>query len=292
MSVTYGFYNSLNNDRIYDAVQMSSIFDGIISDGVYQSIGTAMAVTAADGLTVNVGIGRAWFNHTWTLNDAILPLTLSDADLLHPRIDAVILEVDASDNVRANEIKIVKGTPSATPARPTLTNTNTVHQYAIAYILVEANTTEIRQADITSMVGTSSFPFVTGVINTISIDSMVAQWGDQWNEWFEHEINDAGTDISTWLAERKSEITTWQDQQYASFEAWWESLQTSLAGDVAASLALAIARLEGRMESMEECCGTLQLERRIYQTLQDSAGNDILDSSNLQIGTQVVFLQA
>ena len=30
MSVTYGFYNSKNRDRRYDAIQMSSIFDGII----------------------------------------------------------------------------------------------------------------------------------------------------------------------------------------------------------------------------------------------------------------------
>ena len=34
MSVTYGFYNSLNGDRRYDANQMSAIFDGLIIDGV------------------------------------------------------------------------------------------------------------------------------------------------------------------------------------------------------------------------------------------------------------------
>ena len=292
MTVTYGFYNSLNGDRKYDAVDVSQLFDGIINDGVYASIGTAMAVTASDGLIVNVGVGRAWFNHTWTLNDAILPLTLPDAELLYGRIDAIILEVDASDAVRANAIKVLKGTPSSTPQRPTLTNTTTLHQYAIAYINVAANVTQINQADITSMVGTSSFPFVTGIIRTISIDSMVAQWGDQWNQWFQNEILDADGDLSTWLQERKSEIEGWQNTQYAAFEEWWESLETSLSGDVAASLAQSIAALERRMNTMEECCGTLQSEQRIYQTLQDSDGNDVLDSSNLNITTKVVFVQA
>ena len=39
MSVTYGFYNSIKGDRKYNALEMSSIFDGIIVDGVYMSIG-------------------------------------------------------------------------------------------------------------------------------------------------------------------------------------------------------------------------------------------------------------
>ncbi len=38
MSVTFGFYNSVNGDRKYDAIQMSSIFDGIIRDGVFQHL--------------------------------------------------------------------------------------------------------------------------------------------------------------------------------------------------------------------------------------------------------------
>lgn len=42
MSVTFGFYNSKEGDRRYDAIQMSSIFDGIIQDGILQHVGTAM----------------------------------------------------------------------------------------------------------------------------------------------------------------------------------------------------------------------------------------------------------
>lgn len=56
MSVTYGFYNSRNHDRRYDAIQMSSIFDGIIRDGIYMSIGDHMIVKADAGMMVTVGI--------------------------------------------------------------------------------------------------------------------------------------------------------------------------------------------------------------------------------------------
>ena len=44
MSVTSGFFNSLNGDRRYNAEQMSSIFDGIINDGIFANIGTAFGV--------------------------------------------------------------------------------------------------------------------------------------------------------------------------------------------------------------------------------------------------------
>ena len=54
MAVTYGFYNSVSGDRKYDARQIASIFDGVILDGVYQSIGTALIVTASSGLQVRV----------------------------------------------------------------------------------------------------------------------------------------------------------------------------------------------------------------------------------------------
>ena len=122
MSLTYGFYNSLGGDRKYDVLDMSKLFDGVLNDGIFMSIGDALVVTENSGMVVEVGVGRAWFNHTWTYNDSVLLLTLDPSDLLLNRIDAVILEIDASESVRANSIKIVKGTPATVPVAPVLTN--------------------------------------------------------------------------------------------------------------------------------------------------------------------------
>lgn len=97
MSVTFGFYNSKEGDRRYDAIQMSSIFDGIIQDGILQHVGTAMVVKESEAMIINVGVGRAWFNHTWTLNDALLPLVVPQSEILLNRYDAVVLEVDSRE---------------------------------------------------------------------------------------------------------------------------------------------------------------------------------------------------
>ena len=177
MSITYGFYNSFNHDRKYNANQISSMFDGVIRDGVFSTIGDSFIVNASGtGLTVNVGTGKAWFNNTWTLNDAVLQLTLDSADVALDRIDAVVIEVDASTLVRANDIKIVKGTPSSNPVRPTLTNTEDVHQYAIAYISVNHSVSTLLQTHITNNVGSSGCPFVSGLLQQISTDELVQQW--------------------------------------------------------------------------------------------------------------------
>ena len=79
MALTYGFYNSKNGDRKYDAVAMSRMFDGIIRDGVISAYGKTFEVTVNSGNKINVDTGRAWFDHTWTLNDTIKVLDCGTA---------------------------------------------------------------------------------------------------------------------------------------------------------------------------------------------------------------------
>lgn len=196
MSLTYGFYNSIANDRVYDAVQVSSIFDGIIKDGVFMSIGTALLVTPGTGLSIEVGEGRAWFNHTWTHNDSIMVLNIDTPDLVYPRIDVVALEIDSSDPVRANNIKVIKGTPGAVPVVPTLSNTLTLHQYPLAHILVAVGATTFAAADITNKVGTTACPFVTGILGTITLDSIITQWQSQFEIWFDNMKDQLSTDAA------------------------------------------------------------------------------------------------
>lgn len=258
MSVSSGFFNSLNGDRKYNAAQMSAIFDGLIIDGVFASIGTAFAVKAAGGLTVNVGIGKAWFDHTWTVNDSILPMTAPEAEVLLDRIDAVVLEVNGMESVRENTIKFVKGNPSSAPSRPTLTNEGNVHQYPLCYIYRKYGTAVINQADITPMVGTESTPFVTGILQTISLDELLGKWQDELDRFTDARSQE----VDDWIAQEESDFTTWfnnmkadlqQEQavldqwiasEQADFLAWYNQMKDQLSGDVAGNLQLEIDKEE------------------------------------------------
>jgi hypothetical protein len=193
MTLTYGFYNSVNGDRLYDAEQMSSLFDGLLTDGVLSNIGDYLIVTPGTGLAVMVGTGRAWFNHTWSYNDAPVSLALAQADVVNPRYDAVVLEINTATAYRENKVKIVTGTPGASPAYPTLTNSGTLHQYALAYVLVPVNSSTVIQGNITNMIGTTACPFAAGPLTTVTMDVLLAQFENQFLNWFANLQNQLTT---------------------------------------------------------------------------------------------------
>lgn len=186
MAFTCGFFNSENGDRKYNAEQMSAIFDGIIADGVFTTIGDHMAVTAGTGMQVLVGTGKAWFDHTWNVNDAAYPLTIAASDVTLSRIDAIVLETNHSDSVRLNKLRVVQGTVASSPAKPTLTNSEKVHQHPLAWVTVAPGVTQIAASAIENAVGTSACPFVTGIIATTAIDDLFNQWNGEFDEWFDN----------------------------------------------------------------------------------------------------------
>ncbi len=234
MSLSSGFFNSVNHDRLYNAEDMSRLFDGLIRDGVFASIGTCMVVKANTKMTVNVGVGRAWFNHTWTLNDSILPVTLGQSHVLWPRIDAVVLEVNSEESVRLNSIKVVQGEPSTNPKKPTLTKTTLVNQYPLAYITVSAAATEIRQADIENAVGTTECPFVSGILSVISIEELIPQWKDILNRFVEENtanfntwMNNEKTAYAQWLQSNKDDYNKLVKDQTTSYQTWFDGIKNN-----------------------------------------------------------------
>lgn len=293
MAVTSGFFNSVNGDRKYNAEQMSAIFDGIINDGVFSNVGTAFAVKAGTGNTVNVGIGRAWFNSTWIYNDAILPVKLDDSELVLDRIDAIVFEVDHTNEVRDGTIKVIKGTPGSDPKNPEMTETDYVHQHPLVYILRKAGSTEITQGNITNMIGTSSCPYVTGILQVQNIDNIVAQWQAQWIEWFayetaktEDEANAIIDDWTQWYATHTSQNETkmaqWMAQMQSDFNLWLQSLKDAIGDDAAATLSAEVVELQNKFD-------TLMREKSIYDDVLDSSGEMIKDSDGLNITGKTVF---
>lgn len=232
MSFASGFFNSVDHDRLYDATDISRLFDGLIRDGIFASIGDCFVVKQSNQMNVTVGTGRAWFNHTWSYNDALYPVTIPPSEILMDRIDAIVLEINSVEAVRANSIKLIKGMPSSTPTKPALTNTKEVHQYPLAYVKVGKEVTSIRQADIENCVGTSVCPFVTGILEVISIEQLIPQWKDILNRFVEENtanfntwMNGEKQDYQAWLTAAKKEITDWQATSKSDYQKWYDSIK-------------------------------------------------------------------
>lgn len=189
MTYTSGFFNSVNHDRTYDADAFGSMFDGVINDGVFHTWGDGMVVTAVGGMTVAVGTGRAWFNHTWTVVTADERLTLAASSPSMPRIDAVVLRVDKSTSVRRNRIYIKQGQASGSPSRPQLENTSTVREYVLADIRVNNGATAISQSNVTNQIGRDT-PFAELVNNTFDSANLIKQWESQFQDFIRNSTLD------------------------------------------------------------------------------------------------------
>lgn len=191
MAVTYGFYNSYNHDRMYSADQFGAIFDGLISDGVYNNVGNAFNVTPGEGLSVNVGTGRGWFQHTWIYNDQIYPVAISSPPIgTLSRIDAIVIGVNKNDAVRANSIYSVAGTPSASPQKPTLkSGANGLYEYAIAFVTVDPGISSIESSKIQYVVGNTDAGGVGHVVCPVATVQSLSSYFAAYESELESRVN-------------------------------------------------------------------------------------------------------
>lgn len=253
-SVTCGFFNSIN-DRKYNAEQMSSIFDGLINDGVFASIGDTLVVSASSGNTVSVGTGKCWFDGTWTLNDAPLLIDCGSSEPLQTRIDAIVVEVNKNDNVRDNFIKLIKGTASQyNPVKPELKKEERRKQYALCYITRTPGSTEIIPANIENVIGTAETPFVTGIVQVTSLDALLGQWTDELNRYIasgkvkiDNYIASEENDFDAWYADMKQmmsdvsvELNDWTAAEKTTIMNWFNTVKGQLSEDPALSLQIQI----------------------------------------------------
>lgn len=165
MTLTYGFFNSVNGDRRYDAEDFGRLFDGILTDGVYPTIGDHFAPRFISKDAFEIGSGRAWFDRTWTNNSNSLIMAPEAADVAYSRIDSVILEVN--HKTRENRIFYDKGAPSSNPKPSNLVRNEDIKQYRLAKIEFPANGTFSPQI-LKNCVGTNECPIIQGVLHNFT----------------------------------------------------------------------------------------------------------------------------
>lgn len=192
MAITYGFFNSVDGDRKYNAEQMSTYFDGLVSDGIFQSVGKKFSVTAGAGLTVNIDTGRALIECHWLKNDNVLTISLDSADVQNDRKDLIVIKLDYS--ARTMGIEYISGAES-------VKNTETIKYLTLAKITVPAGATTITQANIKDIRGSALCPWVTGLVKQVDTSDLFSQYEKAYEEMVQQMIN--------WWADRRNAFDTW-----------------------------------------------------------------------------------
>lgn len=231
---SYGFYNSVNGDRLYNAQQMSELFEGLITDGVYESVGGKMAVQPNNGMTIQIATGRGWFGGNWAKNDAQNLMTLEASDVLLNRYCAVVVRTDKSESVRSTT-PVLKYSEFATePVKPTMERTETVKEYCLAYVYIKAGATEITAADIEDTRGiTELCGWITGVIDQVDTTTLWEQYKAQWGQF----MDDANAENDTWQEEQRTAFTEWYNGLVDSIN---ENTETMLVNALPVGLTLTL----------------------------------------------------
>ena len=204
MAVTSGYFNSVNDDRPYNAEQMTLYFEGLISDGIYENVGDKLHVTAGEGMTVNVGTGRAMIKSHWIKNDSAVTLSIDAASNQYNRIDAVVLRYDAT--ARSITIAVKKGTEtSGLPIAPDVTRNNDVYELWLAVVYVMKNTTTITQDMISDYRMSSLCGYVTGLIDQVDTSTLYSQWQAAYEQFY----MESTAAFDTYMLEKKEEFNTW-----------------------------------------------------------------------------------
>lgn len=227
MAVTSGFFNSIagTNDRLYDAIQMAELFDGIIRDGVYMysngnDLPFAAKLLPETPMTVTLDPGRAWFNHTWTLSDNLEPFTFDTGDG-YGRYDAIVLDVDSREAVRRNSLIIVKGEARPTPVKPDMIREAEHNQYPLCYVFIPAGATTLSTANIEYNIGhTTDVPYVTAPLEILDPSILFARWETIWSEWYEPFKANAIADWDAWKDQTADEWKTFMQAKLDEFNAF------------------------------------------------------------------------
>jgi hypothetical protein len=200
MAVTYGFFNSQNGDRTYDADQMSEYFDGLVSNGVYESVGGALRVVASTGMEVNVQTGRAIINCKWLSNNSVLTLPITGSHVTLNRWTAIVLRLDIVN--RLMTITTKDGANASNPVKPNMQNDGTMVELCLAYVYVKAGATAITQANITDMRPSSLCGWVTGLVQQVDTSQLFLQWQTAYEDYY----NQMTTEFNNWFETLTQEL--------------------------------------------------------------------------------------
>lgn len=213
MAITYGFFNAIKQsdgtyDRVYNADQMSTYFEGLVSDGVYESVDDAMQVLAGTGMQVQVGAGRAIIDSKWLKNTAAYPLTINAAHVTLNRYTAIVIRLDLS--ARTISVVTKDGENATAPIKPTMTNSETVKEMCLAYVYVGRGVTAITQANIEDTRPDNNVcGWVTGIVQQVDTSKLFLQY-------------------QTAYEQQLQTMQDWQEAQETAFNTWFTALTDRL----------------------------------------------------------------
>lgn len=173
---TSRFFNSIGGDRRHLAEDWAAYFSSFIGNGVFPVPSSGLQVIAGiSGTNVILRAGKAWINGYFYTNEDELPLQLSIADGVLPRIDRIVIRWCLLERRLFAMVK--EGVPASNPQTPALQRDTDIWELGLADVRVNAGATNLTQANITdTRWNTALCGVVAGVVQQIDPTFITAQF--------------------------------------------------------------------------------------------------------------------
>lgn len=121
-----GFFNSIGQDRLYGADELSRFYNAFATNGILTTGSSAYNYTAGSGLSFTIGSGKAMVDGYFHANEGNASFFLSPASGGNNRIDFLALRLEKSSGTRRVSLVIIQGTAQPSPNPPLLADTGLV----------------------------------------------------------------------------------------------------------------------------------------------------------------------
>ena len=236
------FYNSQDNDRVYDADSFSDWLKKFFTTGVFEG---DLQVQASEGMKITVGEGYANIEGKVMIWKKPTTLDITTANATFDRIDTVVVE--RNDSERNFFLKVVTGGASATPEPPAPVRTGGVYQLVLAEIHVKAGATAISQANITDKRANADVcGNVAGAVKQIDFSQIQAQYDAYMRERkkqvdadytsYKEKVDRKETESANALKKHLATLKENEGLQEQAFTTWFNSVKNQLGTDQAGHL--------------------------------------------------------
>ena len=179
-----GFFNALltngEYDRKYNANDYCDNLAVVISNGVLRGVDDDLKVTAA-GMVVSVGVGRAWINGHYYVNDTAHSFAAVSAPAGGTRYDRVFLRLNKGLAVRSVSLVYQQGTAADSPTKPAPVREGNIYDIVLADVFVGTNATSVTVTDTRGDASLCGWVYSTSGDNSFfkSLDASFNAWFDE-----------------------------------------------------------------------------------------------------------------
>lgn len=239
--VNAGFFDAIDEDRVYSADDMNRPYRKLISNGVFATpqgeASTYLQVFTADnGMNIIVSAGHALIGDKWFENPSDMTITIPQNTEVLSRIDSIIAQVDKTQAGRIGNIVYRQGTASSSPVHPDINTEEDIVEFRLADITVSPSCVKITQDLITDCRGSDECPWVTSLIYQVDTSTLYAQWQAAYKKYYE----DQEAEHDAFFEAFRQQMNSFFNEEEEIFESWFQQMKDQLSEDAAGNLQLEI----------------------------------------------------